>query len=205
MADPIGDNLEFHGSEKTMSLHPSVAFLAVGFWLFTAFDPGWNPAWCQQCVPKLPVTESPEQELARAARRNVDKSSGSEVETLLINLAIAGALIGLTGSLFWTRNRFSQMQRQLAAEKNKLHLNREMIVDQSNRLENAESLRVLAGDIAHDFNNLLIGVIANAEVLESRDELDDFSRQRIQMITVSARKAAELSQELVTAAGKHRN
>ncbi len=72
------------------------------------------------------------------------------------------------------------------------------------RSRHLESLGVLAGGVAHDFNNLMMTVLANSELL--RDGARD-PRQRDQAlddIQVSARRAAELTDQLLMFAGKSR-
>lgn len=64
-----------------------------------------------------------------------------------------------------------------------------------------ESLGVLAGGIAHDFNNLLVGVLANADLAKSTHD----SEQRAQLLNeviASARRAAELSNQMLAYSGK---
>jgi len=60
-----------------------------------------------------------------------------------------------------------------------------------------ESLGILAGGIAHDFNNLLVGVLGNAELL--RDDISQASplRDRTDDIIASAKRAAELSKQML--------
>lgn len=65
-----------------------------------------------------------------------------------------------------------------------------------------ESLGVLAGGIAHDFNNLLLGILGNAEL--ALVELDPRSgvRRRIEAIDTTAKRAAELVQQMLAYSGE---
>ena len=83
------------------------------------------------------------------------------------------------------------------AEEEKLDLVRQM--QQAQKLE---SLGVLAGGIAHDFNNLLMVVLGNVEL--ALDEIPPMSPVRLKLteITTAARRAADLSQQMLAYAGK---
>lgn len=67
-----------------------------------------------------------------------------------------------------------------------------------------ESLAVLAGGLAHDFNNLLVGVLGNVGL--ALEDLPDDSpvREHVEEIETSARRAAELTRQLLAYAGKGR-
>ena len=75
------------------------------------------------------------------------------------------------------------------------------------RMESAqrlESLGVLAGGIAHDFNNLLVSILGFAEL--AIDELPSNypSRASIEQVVIAARRAAELTQRILTFSGRAR-
>jgi signal transduction histidine kinase/CheY-like chemotaxis protein len=88
------------------------------------------------------------------------------------------------------RKRAEEERRQLEAR-----------LQQAQKLE---SLGVLAGGIAHDFNNLLVGVLGNASL--ALEELPGESRVRelLQRIDRSARRAADLTRQLLAYSGKGR-
>ncbi len=67
-----------------------------------------------------------------------------------------------------------------------------------------ESLGVLAGGIAHDFNNLLVGILGNAAL--AAEELPRGSQLRpyLDGIDSAARRAAELSGQMLAYSGKGR-
>lgn len=67
-----------------------------------------------------------------------------------------------------------------------------------------ESLGLLAGGIAHDFNNLLVALLGNA-TLALEDLPDDSpARPSVEHIEVAARRAAELTHQILAYAGKGR-
>jgi signal transduction histidine kinase len=87
-------------------------------------------------------------------------------------------------------------QRKLAEEE------KARLEAQLQQAKKMESLGVLAGGIAHDFNNLLMVVLGHAELA-----LEDISpmspaRGNLTEITTAARRAAELSQQMLAYAGK---
>jgi PAS domain S-box-containing protein len=86
-------------------------------------------------------------------------------------------------------------QKRVAEERQRLDFR----VQQAQRLE---SLAVLAGGVAHDFNNLLTGVLGNAAL--ARQELPPGSsvRQTVEQIEKAARRAADLTKQLLAYSGK---
>jgi two-component system cell cycle sensor histidine kinase/response regulator CckA len=61
-----------------------------------------------------------------------------------------------------------------------------------------ESVGQLAGGIAHNFNNLLTAILGYAELLQEYSNLDDESKQRVNSIESSARKAGILVSKLMS-------
>jgi two-component system cell cycle sensor histidine kinase/response regulator CckA len=61
-----------------------------------------------------------------------------------------------------------------------------------------ESVGQLAGGIAHNFNNLLTAILGYAELLQEYSDLDDESKQRVNSIEGSARKAGVLVSKLMS-------
>jgi two-component system, cell cycle sensor histidine kinase and response regulator CckA len=70
--------------------------------------------------------------------------------------------------------------------------------------ERIESLGVLAGGIAHDFNNLLVGIMGNAELALLDLAAEAPARDRIQSIEEAAKRAAELSLQMLAYSGRGR-
>lgn len=66
------------------------------------------------------------------------------------------------------------------------------------RIEKLESIGVLAGGIAHDFNNLLGIVIGNLEMIERTADLGSKLSNYVSSATKASRRAAELTQQLLT-------
>ncbi|HNR33404.1 MAG TPA: ATP-binding protein, partial [Candidatus Hydrogenedentes bacterium] len=83
------------------------------------------------------------------------------------------------------------------AEAGRRHLEQQM--QQSQKLE---SLGVLAGGIAHDFNNLLTGILGNTSLALERGEVDDKTRALLEAAVEAARRAAELTQQMLAYAGQ---
>ena len=67
-----------------------------------------------------------------------------------------------------------------------------------------ESLGVLAGGIAHDFNNLLVGVLGNAGLMLADPSLGEPQRERLREIELAARRASDLTRQMLTYAGRGR-
>lgn len=65
-----------------------------------------------------------------------------------------------------------------------------------------ESIGLLAGGIAHDFNNLLTGIMAQASLALAKMPTDLPSRKHIERSLVSAERAADLTRQLLSYAGK---
>jgi two-component system, cell cycle sensor histidine kinase and response regulator CckA len=67
-----------------------------------------------------------------------------------------------------------------------------------------ESLGLLAGGIAHDFNNLLATILGNTELalLDTHEQAP--IRESLEQIELAARRAAEMTQQILAYAGKGR-
>ncbi|HEU4566375.1 MAG TPA: response regulator, partial [Gemmatimonadaceae bacterium] len=70
--------------------------------------------------------------------------------------------------------------------------------------QKAESLGILAGGIAHDFNNLLVGMLANADLLRREVAPGGEAAEMIGAIRGAARRAAELTHQMLAYAGRGR-
>jgi len=79
---------------------------------------------------------------------------------------------------------------------------RQKIERQMHQAQKMESLGVLAGGIAHDFNNLLMAVLGNVDL--ALDDLSPVSpaRESIELARTSAKRAAELSRQMLIYSGK---
>lgn len=86
---------------------------------------------------------------------------------------------------------------------------RQIVEDERGRLESQvhhaqklESMGVFAGGIAHDFNNLLVGILGNAELMLMDTPPEHARRKSLEQIESSARRAADLVNQLLTYTGK---
>lgn len=75
----------------------------------------------------------------------------------------------------------------------------ELMLRQTQRLD---SLGLLAGGIAHDFNNLLTSLMGQASLLQTRLQPQSWESRRVEKIFVSAERAKELANHLLSYAGK---
>ena len=87
-------------------------------------------------------------------------------------------------------------------ERKRAEEDRRQLVLQMQHAQKLESLGVLAGGIAHDFNNLLMGMIGNAGLALSEMKGEDAPRKRVESISTAARRAAELTSQLLAYSGK---
>jgi signal transduction histidine kinase len=86
---------------------------------------------------------------------------------------------------------------QKAAVEAKMNLERQM-----QQAQKMESLGVLAGGIAHDFNNLLMVIMGHAELALNGISPMSAARGSLTEITLAARRAADLSRQMLAYAGK---
>jgi len=103
------------------------------------------------------------------------------------------------GETFAILSMVVDITEQKRAEKERREFEEQ--VQQSQKLE---SLGLLAGGIAHDFNNLLLGILGNADLARLEKGQSGTERNHIEEIIVSARRAAELCNQLLAYAGKGR-
>jgi PAS domain S-box-containing protein len=67
-----------------------------------------------------------------------------------------------------------------------------------------ESLGVLAGGVAHDFNNLLVSILGNASLARTRPECPPELSPLLEEVEEGARRAAELTKQMLDYAGQGR-
>ena len=68
--------------------------------------------------------------------------------------------------------------------------------------QRAESLGVLAGGLAHDFNNLLVAILGNADLALREPGVASSVRGLVENIRSAALRSAELTDQLMTYAGR---
>ncbi len=81
---------------------------------------------------------------------------------------------------------------------------RRQLEAQMQHAQKLESLGVLAGGIAHDFNNLLVGILGNVSVARQDVPEGTPHDELLADIEIAARRAAELTTQLLAYAGKGR-
>lgn len=94
---------------------------------------------------------------------------------------------------------FRDITEQRQAELQRLAIERKLLETQK-----LESLGLLAGGIAHDFNNLLVAILGNADLALLDLETNSPARTSIDRIIIGARRAAELTRQMLAYAGKGR-
>lgn len=81
---------------------------------------------------------------------------------------------------------------------------RRQLEAQIQQTQKRDSLAVMAGGIAHDFNNLLMGILGNASIVLDELPEDTPIRKNVAQIEKTARRAAELTKQLLAYSGKGR-
>jgi PAS domain S-box-containing protein len=79
---------------------------------------------------------------------------------------------------------------------------RRQLEHQMQHAQRLESIGVLAGGIAHDFNNLLVGILGNASLALLEAERGEVDPESLRQIEIAAKRAAELTQQILTFSGK---
>ena len=110
----------------------------------------------------------------------------AEVSARVIEYQGASALLTVSRDVT-ERNRSREARRQLDAK-----------IQHQQKLE---SLGVLAGGVAHDFNNLLVGMLGNATLAQMDLSPGDPVWECVKQIEVAARRAAELTAQILTYSG----
>ena len=143
--------------------------------------------------------EEPERGVAPFRLENVETayvtSDGTPIPVLLSITALLDAGGDLLGAVCVASN---------LTETKRAEEERRRLEERIQYAQKLESLGILAGGIAHDFNNLLVGVLGNAELL--REDMPQTSplRDRADDIIASAKRAAELSRQMLAYSGQGR-
>jgi signal transduction histidine kinase/ActR/RegA family two-component response regulator len=98
--------------------------------------------------------------------------------------------------------RGEELERDL--EQRTVELGEARLEQRLQETQKLESLGLLAGGVAHDFNNLLVGILGNASlVLEDLGDRPD-AQARVRQLVSAARRAAELTRQLLAYSGRGR-
>jgi signal transduction histidine kinase/CheY-like chemotaxis protein len=113
--------------------------------------------------------------------------------------------VGL-GLLFTVFASMAIVQKHARAEA-LLRINAQLVrearlMESLQQTQRLESLGVLAGGIAHDFNNLLTGMLGNSDFALQHLPEDHPAHECVQQTRVAARRAADLTAQLLAYAGR---
>lgn len=155
---------------------------------------------------KTLVPDYEKSKLAEAAAMRVQgEQSSYELEIRrgdgqLRSLLVSGTpLLDSNGAIRLTLGIFSDITDAKNSETEKQELR-----DKLSRAQRMESLGVLAGGVAHDLNNILGPLVAYPELIRMKLPPDSPIARQISKIEVSAQRAAEVVQDLLTMARRGR-
>jgi signal transduction histidine kinase/ActR/RegA family two-component response regulator len=141
-----------------------------------------------------------ERSLASENARLYQQARQSEAALRQVNEALERRIAEATADL---RRANAQLQAEIAqraqAEEERLKLEQQLFEAQK-----LESLGVLAGGVAHDFNNLLVVILGNAGLALMDLSPDSPARASVEQIEIAARRAADLTRQLLAYAGRGR-
>ncbi|HLP00526.1 MAG TPA: ATP-binding protein [Opitutaceae bacterium] len=113
-------------------------------------------------------------------------------------LAAAGGLCGCLlvffGWLIALRHRVRVQTEQIREQLEK----QSSLESELERAQRFRSLGLLAGGLAHDFNNLLTGILGNVTLAMLDERVMAFAGESLRDIEASAKRARDLTQQLVT-------
>jgi two-component system cell cycle sensor histidine kinase/response regulator CckA len=96
------------------------------------------------------------------------------------------------------RLEIDRLKRELAARRGFASGEGDPEGDLARRLQNLEAIGALAGTIAHDFSNLFTSILGYSSILQVKAGDDKDIARAAEVITSAARKASDLTQQLVT-------
>jgi len=143
-------------------------------------------------VPDCPHVLTMKDREQHSTELSLDKLGGHFVVTTVPLHDEAG---GLLGSVHVMRDVTES--RRAEAERSRLE-------QQMQHTQKLESLGVLAGGIAHDFNNLLMAILGYTELTLAGLPPDSAAREDVKEIETAARRAAELTRQMLAYSGKGR-
>jgi two-component system, cell cycle sensor histidine kinase and response regulator CckA len=104
----------------------------------------------------------------------------------------------------WSGRPAAQVVFADVTDRRRAEREREALDERIRRAQKNESLAVLAGGVAHDFNNLLVGILGNAELAMMDVGAGSSARENLVEVAHTARRAADLAQQMLVYAGKGR-
>ncbi|MFI5118973.1 MAG: PAS domain S-box protein [Thermoanaerobaculia bacterium] len=122
-------------------------------------------------------------------------TSGGVWSGHFINKRKDGTLFEEEGSIFPVRNHAGQIVSYVAIKRDVTQEVR--LKEQLLQAQKMESVGRLAGGIAHDFNNLLTVILGYVELAAGRLKPEDPSRLELSEIDKAARRAADLTRQLL--------
>jgi two-component system cell cycle sensor histidine kinase/response regulator CckA len=103
------------------------------------------------------------------------------------------------GRALGTEGIIRDITERKRAEAERIELERRLL-----HAQKLESLGILAGGIAHDFNNLLMAILGNIDMSLSYLPADSAARARIEQAALAARRATDLTRQMLAYSGKGR-
>ncbi len=175
-----------------------------------------NQCWCDMLgYPRAELLQKTWVELTHPDDFNNDMTLHERVERGEIEgFTLDKRFIRKDGAVIWTsmslrcvRNDdgsarlfftlFQDLTERKRAEDVRLSLERQI-----QHAQKLESLGVLAGGIAHDFNNILMAILGNSDLALMQLSPMSAARANLQEIQIAAKRAAELSKQMMAYSGK---
>jgi len=197
--------MSLSGEWCTDGLEPQTSNPKLQNIVYSESCPRWESALSRGKAIRGAVRSFPDGEKAILKEQNV-------VSLLLLPLRIDDRFVGVIGfmncesdyewapserAFFRAAGNFlSQAISSKKMEEARLRLEQQVL-----NAQKMESLGLLAGAIAHDFNNLLVSILGNADLALLDVEEEHPAYSSVKEIEIGARKAGELTRQMLTYAG----